>query len=328
MKINKKLENAFLSMELNSMSEKIAPRKVVGDTLVELAQTDPDICVLDADFNNCSITESFKEKVPDRFIQVGVAEQNMMGVAAGLATIGLKPFASTVAVFCSRRACDQVTTSIALQNLNVKILGVYPGLFVGKNGASHQSLEDIAIMRAIARMTVIHPADAWELIEVLKFAAEYKGPMYIRVARDPVPRYVPEDYRFELGKSTLLREGNDITIFTYGELIADTLEASTMLQEKGLQARVINMSSIKPIDEEAIIKAATETDGIITIDNHNIYGGMGSAVTEVVCENKPTRVKRIGVRDVFGRSGSDEEMKKKFGLRAEDIANQILQFLN
>jgi transketolase len=310
------------------MVERIAPRQIVGDTLVELAKTDPDIVVLDADFNNCSITQSFNEQIPERFIQVGVAEQNMMGVAAGLATVGLKPFASTVAVFCSRRACDQVTTSIALQNLNVKILGVYPGLFVGKNGASHQSLEDIAIMRAIARMTVVHPADAWELMEVLRFAVHYPGPMYVRIARDAVPRYIPEDYTFQLGKSTLLREGGDITVFVYGELIADTLEAADMLEEKGLRARVINMSSIKPIDEEAILKAARETDCIITVDNHNIYGGMGSAVTEVVCEKSPTRVKRIGVRDVFGRSGSDEEMKKKFGLRAEDIFTQICNFLN
>jgi transketolase len=309
------------------MAEKIAPRAIVGETLVELAKTDPTICVLDADFNNCSITQPFKENVSDRFIQVGVAEQNMMGVAAGLATAGMKPFASTVAVFCSRRACDQVTTSIALQGLNVKIFGVYPGLFVGKNGASHQSLEDIAIMRAIARMTVVHPADAWEMKEVIKFAANYDGPMYVRVARDPVPRYVPENYTFQLGKSTLLREGNDITIFVYGELIGDTLEAAEMLNKKGLNARVVNMSSIKPIDEEAIINAAKETDCIITVDNHNIYGGMGSAVAEVVGEKCPTRVKRIGVRDVFGRSGSDESMKEKFGLRAEDIFAQIVEFL-
>ena len=309
------------------MVEKIAPRSVIGDTLVELAQSDPDIVVLDADFNNCSITQSFKENIPDRFIQVGVAEQNMIGVAAGLATTGLKPFASTVAVFCSRRACDQVTTSVALQNLNVKILGVYPGLFVGKNGASHQSLEDIAIMRAIARMTVIHPADAYEMKAVLKFAVEYKGPMYIRVARDPVRRYVPENYTFKLGKSTLLRQGNDLTIFTYGELIGDSLEAADLLAEKGLNPRVINMSSIKPIDEEAIIKAAKETGRLITVDNHNIYGGMGSAVTEVVCEMYPVPVKRIGIRDMFGRSGSDDAMKKKFGIRAEDITAQILEFI-
>ena len=309
------------------MSEKIAPRAIVGETLAELAKTDPAICVLDADFKNCSITLPFKEDFPERFIQVGVAEQNMMGVAAGLATTGLKPFASTVAVFCSRRACDQVTTSIALQDLNVKIFGVYPGLFVGKNGASHQSLEDIAIMRAIARMTVVHPADAWEMKEVIKFAVNHVGPMYVRVARDAVPRYVPEDYTFQLGKSTLLRKGSDITIFVYGELIADVLEASDLLAEKGVKARVVNMSSIKPIDEEAIVKASKETSCIITVDNHNIYGGMGSAVAEVVSEKYPTRVKRIGVRDVFGRSGSDEAMKKKFGLRAEDIYQQIIDYL-
>ncbi len=308
------------------MTEKIAPRGVVGDTLVELARTDPDICVLDADFKNCSITESFKDQVPERFIQIGIAEQNMMGVAAGLATTGLKPFVSTVAVFTSRRACDQVTTSIALQGLNVKILGVYPGLFVGKNGASHQSLEDIAIMRAIARMKVIQPADAWEMREVLKFAADYRGPLYIRVARDPVQRFVPEDYTFELGKSVRLREGSDITIFTYGELIGDTLDAADMLHAKNINARVVNMSSIKPIDTDEIIKAARETEFIVTVDNHNIYGGMGSAVAEVVCETVPTRVKRIGVRDVFGRSGSDDEMKKKFGLRSQDIAQQIIDF--
>ena len=200
-------------------------------------------------------------------------------------------------------------------------------MFVGKNGASHQSLEDIAIMRAIARMTVIHPADAYEMRAVLKFAVEYNGPMYIRVARDPVIRYVAEDYTFELGKSTLLRQGNDLTIFTYGELIGDSLEAADILADKGLNPRVVNMSSIKPIDKEAIIKAAKETGRLITVDNHNIYGGMGSAVTEVVCENYPVPVKRIGVRDVFGRSGSDDEMKKKFGLRAEDIASQILEFI-
>jgi transketolase len=308
------------------MSEQIAPRQIIGDVLVELAQSDPEICVLDADFNNCSITQSFKENVPERFIQVGIAEQNMMGVAAGLATTGLKPFVSTVAVFCSRRACDQVTTSIALQDLNVKILGAYTGLFVGKNGASHQSLEDIAIMRSIARMKVVHPADAWEMRAVLKYAADYVGPMYIRVARDTAPRYTPENYEFEPGKSFTLREGKDLTIFTYGELIADTLAAADELQNAGLNARIVNMSSIKPIDEPAIVSAAQETEFIVTIDNHNIFGGMGSAVTEVVCEQAPTRVKRIGVRDVFGRSGTNDEMKKFFNLRSQDIASQILEY--
>jgi transketolase len=309
------------------MAEMIAPRAIVGEALVELANQDPDIVVLDADFYTCSITKQFKDELPERFIEVGIAEQNMMSVAAGLATLGLKPFASALAVFCSRRACDQVATSIALQGLNVKILGVYPGLFVGKNGGSHMSLEDIAIMRSIARMTVVQPADAWELKAILKFAIQHQGPMYIRVARDSVPKYISDNYTFELGKSVLLREGKDLSFITYGEMIGDTLVAAELLSEKGLDARVINMSSLKPIDEDTIIKAARETGRLITVDNHNIYGGVGSAVAEVVTEHYPVPVKRIGVRDVFGRSGTNEEMKEKFGLRPEDIVNQTLQFL-
>ncbi len=310
------------------MSEMLVPRNVLGNVLVEIGNADPNIVVLDADFYTCTITQEFKEKFPDRFIEVGIAEQNMMGVAAGLATVGLRPFASAIAAFCSRRACDQVTTSIALQNLNVKILGAYPGLFVGKNGASHQSLEDIAIMRAIPRMSVIQPADAWELIEVIRFAARHIGPMYIRISREPSQRYIPDNYTFKLGKSSLLRKGSDLTIITYGELIPDTLEAADLLENEGLHSRVINMSSLKPIDNQAVLKAATETGCIVTVDNHNIIGGLGSAVAEYICENHPTRVKRIGVRDVFGRSGSNDEMKKKFGLRAEDIKDQILDFLS
>ena len=311
------------------MSELLIPRNIVGSTLAELAEKDPAIVVLDADFYTCTITEEYKDRFPDRFVEVGIAEQNMMGIAAGLATAGMKPFASALAAFCTRRACDQVTTSIALQNLNVKILGVYPGLFVGKNGGSHQALEDIAITRAIARMSVVQPADAWELREVLHFAARHNGPMYIRISREPSPRYIPEKYRFQLGKSSLLRQGKDITIMTYGELIPDTLEAAEFISYKHhIEARVLNMSSLKPIDTEATLLAARETDCIITVDNHNIIGGLGSAVAEYLSETHPTRVKRIGVPDVFGRSGSNEGMKRKFGLSAEDIARQILAYLN
>lgn len=309
------------------MSEQIAPRDVLGESLVELGQMDPNLIVLDADFNPASKLIPFKNHFPERFIQVGVAEQNMMGVAAGLSTVGFKPFVCTVAAFCSRRACDQVMVSIALPKMNVKILGIYPGIFVGLNGATHMALEDIAIMRAFANMTVVHPSDAWELKQVLQFATEFDRPLYIRVARDPVPRYIPDDYQFRLGKSFSPREGTDVTIITYGELIGDTLEVAASLQQKDIHARVIVMSSIKPIDEDAIVKAAEETGKIVTVDNHNIYGGMGSAVTEVVCEKYPVKVKRIGIRDVFGRSGTNEAMKKKFGLRAEDIERQVLDFI-
>ncbi|MHC4572619.1 MAG: transketolase family protein [Planctomycetota bacterium] len=309
------------------MSERLAPRDVLGKTLTELGEKDPDIAVLDADFWPASKIAQFKDRFPDRFIEVGIAEQNMMGIAAGLSTVGFTCFASTLCVFCSRRACDQVTTSIALPRLNVKILGLYAGLYVGKNGASHQALEDIAIMRSIANMAVAQPADALETEKVLRFAAEYDGPMYIRVGRDPRPQIVPNNYKFQLGKAVTLRDGKDVTLITCGDTVENTLKAASALSEKAVEARVINMSSIKPIDEHAILKAAEETGRIVTVENHNILGGLGSAVCEVVSEKLPVKVKRIGVKDIFGKSGTNEQMEEKFGLRAEDIEKEVITFL-
>jgi len=305
----------------------IAPRDILADTFIEMAKANSNIVLVDADFGTASKIWDFQKHFPERYIQVGIAEQNMMSIAAGLSTVGLIPFVSTVAVFCSRRACDQVTVSIGLSNTNVKILGVYAGLFVGKNGASHQSLEDIAIMRAIANMAVVQPADALETAQVLKYAAEYEGPMYIRIGRDPVASFLPKDYQFELGKSVTIKEGNDVTLMVYGDLVEDVMKASQLLADQGIDSRVINMSSLKPIDEDAIVKAAKETGRIVTIDNHNIHGGLGSAVAEVVTEKCPVRVKIIGVKDVFGKSGSNEEMKRVFGLRAEDIFKETMDFL-
>jgi len=309
------------------MSEKKAPRDVLGQTLVELAEKDPNIAVLDADFWPASKIAAFREKFHNRFIQVGIAEQNMMGIASGLSTVGFTCFASTLCVFCSRRACDQVTVSVALSNLNVKIVGLYAGLFVGKNGASHQALEDIAIMRSIANMSVVQPADARETVEVIQYAAQHKGPMYIRVGRDPRPDLVPKDYKFKLGKSITLKQGSDVTLITYGDLVEDTLKAAESLSSKKIDARVINMSSIKPIDEEAIVKAAEETGKIVTIDNHNIFGGVGSAVSEVVTEKVPVKVRKMGVRDLFGKSGTNEQMQEKFGLRAQDIEQEVINLV-
>jgi transketolase len=309
------------------MSPNLAPRDVLGKTLVELGEKDPNIVVLDADFCTPGKTVAFKDRFPERFVQVGIAEQNMMSIAAGLATVGFTCFASTICAFCSRRACDQVMASIALPRLNVKILGLYAGLFVGKNGATHQSLEDIGIMRSIANMTVVQPADALETQRVLQFAARYDGPMYIRVGRDPVPQFVPDDYEFQLGRSITLRQGGDVTLMTYGDLVENTMIAAEGLARRGIQSRVINMSSLKPVDREAIVLAARETGRIVTVDNHNIYGGLGSAVAEVVAEEAPARLKRIGVRDLFGKSGTNEQMMKRFGLRAEDIERDALEFL-
>jgi len=309
------------------MPEKIAPRDVLGKTLVEIGQENPNILVLDADFWPASRLGPFRERFPDRFIEVGIAEQNMMGIAAGLSTVGFTCFASGLCTFCSRRACDQVTVSIALSGLNVKIIGLYPGLFVGKNGASHQALEDIAIMRSIAKMAVVQPGDAVETAAVLRFAADYPGPMYIRIGRDPWPVVMPQDYKFQLGKAVTLKEGKDLAIFTYGEMIEDTLTVADSLEKKKISARVVNMSSLKPLDREAVIEAAQQTGRIVTVDNHNIIGGLGSAVAEILAEECPAKLKRIGVRDVFGKSGTNEQMKAAFGLRAEDIEQQILSFL-
>ena len=301
------------------MSERLEPREILGETLTDLGEKNPNIVVLDADFFPASKIGSFKERFPDRFVQMGIAEQNMMGVAAGLSTMGFTCFASTLCVFCSRRACDQVTTSIALPRMNVKIIGLYAGLFVGKNGASHQALEDIGIMRSIPGMVVLQGADAVETEQIIRFAAEYDGPMYIRVGRDPRPRHVPEGYKFQLGKAVTLKQGKDVTIMAYGDLVENALTAADSLEKNGISARVINMSSLKPVDSDAIIKAAEETGKIVTVDNHNIYGGLGSAVAEVLAENSPAKLKRVGVRDVFGKSGTNPQMEKEFAIRAEDI---------
>ncbi len=309
------------------MSEHVSPREALGKALVEAGQKNPDVVVLDADINPATRTCYFMERFPDRFIQVGVAEQNLMGVAAGFSTLGFIPFATTFACFASRRACDQVAISIAYPRLNVKIMGGYPGLFVGKNGATHQSLEDIAIMRSMANMVVIQPADARETEAVVHFACEYDGPMYLRVGRDPVPPVVPDNYRFQLGKAYTVRDGKDVTIVACGAMLEDSVEAAAALEKNGISTRVINMSSIKPIDEEALIKAAEETGKIVTVESHNIVGGLGSAVAETLCEKMPVPVKRMGVRDVWGKSGTNDEMKKKFGLRAVDIEKQVTTFL-
>jgi transketolase len=309
------------------MSLKLAPRDVLGKTLVELGEKDPDIVVLDADFCTPGKTAAFKDRFPDRFIQVGIAEQNMMSIAAGLATVGFTCFASTICAFCSRRACDQVMASIALPCLNVKILGLYAGLFVGKNGATHQSLEDIGIMRSIANMTVVQPVDALETRRILEYAARHRGPMYVRVGRDPVPQFVPDDYEFKLGRSVTLREGGDLALMAYGDLMENTMMAAEALARQGIQSRVINMSSLKPVDGEAIAQAAREVGRIVTVDNHNIYGGLGTAVAEVLAEETPARLKRVGVRDLFGKSGTNDQMMKRFGVRAEDIEQAALELL-
>ena len=309
------------------MSGKVSPRVALSNILTKLAKENPNILVLDADLASSIKIEGFKKDFPKQFLEMGIAEQNMIGVAAGLSTLGFIPFACSFAAFASRRVCDQVVTSVAYPRLNVKIIGAYIGLFVGMNGATHQSLEDVAIMRAIPNMVVVEPVDGLETEEVVKFAIEHNGPMYIRIGRDAMPSIVPANYKFQLGKSVTIKDGSDIAIISCGAIFDEVLSTALLLKKEGIRARIINMSSIKPIDEEAIIKAAKETYKIVTVENHNIIGGLGSAVAEVLSEKYPVKLKRIGMRDIFGKSGTNEEMKKKFRLRAEDIAEEVIGFL-
>lgn len=310
------------------MTDKLSPREALGNTLTKLAKENPNILVLDADLSSSIKTDGFKESLPKQFLEMGIAEQNMIGVAAGLSTLGFIPFASSFAVFASRRVYDQIVASVAYPKLNVKIIGAYIGLFVGMNGATHQALEDVAIMRAIPNMVVVEPVDGLETEEIVKFAVNYNGPVYLRIGRDVMPSIMPSDYKFQLGKSVVIKDGSDVTIISCGAIFDEVLSAALLLEKEGISTRIINMSSIKPIDEEAIIKAAKETGKIVTVENHNIIGGLGSAVAEVLSEKYPVKLKRIGIRDVFGKSGTNEEMKKKFGLRAEDIAYEITNFIN
>lgn len=309
------------------MTNKLSPREALGNTLTKLAKENSNILVLDADLSSSIKTDGFKESLPKQFLEMGIAEQNMIGVAAGLSTLGFIPFASSFAVFASRRVYDQIVASVAYPKLNVKIIGAYVGLFVGMNGATHQALEDVAIMRAIPNMVVVEPVDGLETEEIVKFAVNYNGPIYLRIGRDTMSSIVSSDYKFQLGKSVIIKDGSDITIISCGAIFDEVLSAALLLEKEGIRARIINMSSIKPIDEEAIIKAAHETGKIVTIENHNIIGGLGSAVAEVLSEKYPVKLKRIGIRDVFGKSGTNEEMKKKFKLDASGIFGQIMDFL-
>lgn len=309
------------------MTNKLSPREALGNTLTKLAKENSNILVLDADLSSSIKTDGFKESLPKQFLEMGIAEQNMIGVAAGLSTLGFIPFASSFAVFASRRVYDQIVASVAYPKLNVKIIGAYVGLFVGMNGATHQALEDVAIMRAIPNMVIVEPVDGLETEEIVKFAVNYNGPIYLRIGRDTMSSIVSSDYKFQLGKSVIIKDGSDITIISCGAIFDEVLSAALLLEKEGIRARIINMSSIKPIDEEAIIKAAHETGKIVTIENHNIIGGLGSAVAEVLSEKYPVKLKRIGIRDVFGKSGTNEEMKKKFKLDASGIFGQIMDFL-
>jgi len=302
----------------------IATRTAFGEALVEIAKERKDIVVLDADVATSTKTSIFKEAFPDRFFEMGIAEQNMMGVAAGMATTQkIIPFAVAFAVFATKRACDQVSISIAYPKLNVKIVGSYGGIPTGKAGATHQAFEDIAIMRAIPNMTVIVPADAVEMKQAVRACVEYNGPVYLRCIRCETPVIFDENYKFEWNKGVTLREGKEVTIVSTGMMTPEALIATNILIDQGVDVRLIHLHTIKPIDKEILIKAAQKTNCIITVENHNIIGGLGGAVSEVLSENCPTLIKRIGIKDTFGESGSLNDLFCKYGLTAENIVKEV-----
>jgi len=305
-----------------------ATRDAYGEALRELGGRYRDIVVLDADLSKSTKTNVFAKAYPDRFFNVGIAEQNLVGTAAGLAASGKIPFVSTFAMFAAGRAFEQVRNSVCYPRLNVKICATHAGLTVGEDGASHQAIEDIALMRCLPGMTVIVPADATETHQAVAWAAEYKGPVYIRLGRAAVRAVFGESFRFALGRAALLAEGADLTIIACGVMVAAARRAADELTQPGITARVLNMSSIKPLDSAAVIKAARDTGAIVTCEEHSVIGGLGSAVAEVLGENAPVPLERVGVLDTFGESGTPDALLAKYNLTAADIvraAKRVVQ---
>ena len=307
---------------------KKATRESFGEALTMLAETNPDIVVLDADLAEATKTCIFEKKYPERFIDCGIAESNMIGIAAGLAACGKIPFAASFAMFSAGRAFEQVRNSVGYPHLNVKIAGSHAGISTGEDGATHQCCEDIALMRTIPGMVVLNPADHYEMLAAVKAAAQHNGPVYIRLGRLAVESVNNnDDYQFEIGKGITLRQGEDITVIATGLMVGEALKAVDSLAAQGVHARLIDMHTIKPLDEELVLKAAKETGRIVTVEEHNIIGGLGEAVAACVAESCPVPVTRIGVNDVFGHSGPAVDLLKEFGLCAENIEATLKKVL-
>ncbi len=296
-----------------------ATREAYGEALKKLAASNPDVVVLDADLSGSTKTSEFKKAAPERFFNVGIAEQDLIGTAAGMAIAGKIPFASSFAMFAAGRAFEIIRNTVAYPKLNVKIAATHAGLTVGEDGASHQAIEDISLMRSIPNMTVINPADSIEAEQAVLKAAEVNGPVYIRLGRMSVEDVYDQQYKFELGKGVELKKGSDITIIATGIMVQESLKAAKKLSEEGIEARVINIHTIKPIDKDIIINAAKETGAIVTAEEHSIIGGLGSAVLEVLSDSCPVPVKRVGVSDTFGESGKPAELLEKYHLTQKDI---------
>ncbi len=306
----------------------LATREAYGKALAKLGSENKNIVVLDADLSKSTKTADFLKEHPERFFNIGIAEGDLVVTAAGLSTCGKIPFASTFAMFAAGRAFEQIRNSICYPKLNVKIAATHAGLTVGEDGASHQAIEDISIMRSIPNMTVICPADDVETEAAVRAAAEYNGPVYIRLGRSAVPTINDENgYKYEIGKAVKLKEGKDVTIVATGIMVSKALDAANLLKEEGIDAEVINIHTIKPIDSQSLIESAKKTGAVITCEEHNIIGGLGSAVCEVLSENVAVPVKRIGVNDTFGESGKPAQLLEKYGLTAENIVNSAKEII-
>lgn len=316
--LNKEIE-AVLSNE----GKKAATRTAYGEILAELGETNRNIVALDCDLSKSTMTSIFAKKFPERFFDMGIAEANMMSVAAGLATTGKIPFASTFAVFATKRAADQVSSSIAYPGLNVKICATHAGLSVGEDGATHQAIEDVTIMRAIPGITVLSPCDATETKAIIEYAAAHEGPYYIRLTRSNIPVIFNENYRFELGKGIKIMEGSAATLIATGFTTHLALQAASELNDEGIEVDFINMASLKPLDDELVLESARKTGLVITVEDHNIIGGLGSAVCELLSEKLPTKVVRMGVMDKFGASGEPMELIKAYGFDKDSIKAKV-----
>ncbi len=301
------------------LGEMIEIRAAFADALLELGAENPALMVFDADVGASTYTSRFRDAYPERFIQAGIAEQNMVGMAAGMSMLGLVPWVSTFAVFLAKRAADQVRVSVAYAQSNVKLNGSYGGIPTGKAGATHQSVQDIAVMRCMPNMTVICPGDPWETRQAVRAATEHRGPVYLRTVRCAVPVIFDESHRFEIGRSYRLHEGTDLTIISTGMMTPKARLATLELEQEGVHARLIHMPTIKPLDVEAIVQASKETGRIITVENHSRLGGLGGVVAETLTEHAPCRLQRLGFPDVFGESGDDETIFSKLGVNTESI---------
>ncbi len=311
-------------LKINYDSKK-SIRGAFGEELAALGRENPSIVALDADLSGSTQTTQFAKAYPERFFDVGIAEQDLITTALGLSLTGKIPFAATFAVFATGRAYDQIRNSICYQRANVKIIGAHGGITVGEDGASHQALEDISLMRGLPNMTVIVPGDYEQTRQVVRFAAKSNGPVYIRLSRMNVPDVYDVKYKFDINKAIILKEGSDVTLITCGDILSEVIKAGEFLNKKGISAEIINIPVIKPLDSETIIKSIKKTKLAVTVENHSVIGGLGSAVCEVLSEHSPHRVIRLGVNDVFGQSGTPNELLKFYGLDAESIANRIIE---